>query len=330
LLFYFQFRSKWKLAYLLLAGASGALSATVKWTGLTFLAIICVLEAIRCLRENPLRGTSFGRATGALVLLPMAIYFSIVALHLALLYKSGPGDAFMTPRFQKTLQGSKFAQDASLGPMDLLEKVEQLNSEMYKANATLTTGHPYGSKWYSWPILVRPIFYWVKKINGSEQERIYFLGNPISWWCSTAAMAYITITLLLTAAIKMPGKWNQIPSSAMLLTAAYFFNLLPFIGITRVMFLYHYMTALVFAYLALAYLIDQLASPATFINEVVPASRRGARDNPAPAPAMNRKLIYGILLTGSIASFLFFSPLTYGWALTDAAYNLRVWLPSWR
>ncbi|MBI2816356.1 MAG: phospholipid carrier-dependent glycosyltransferase [Acidobacteria bacterium] len=330
LLFYFSFQSGKKLPYLLLAGACGALATSIKWTGVTFLALVVVLEAIRWVRERSWSGASFARAFGSLIVLPLIIYFSIVALHLGLLYKSGPGDAFMTPRFQKTLQGSRFAEDTSIGPLGLVEKFQELNVEMYRANATLTAGHPYGSKWYSWPFHVRPIFYWVKKVNTSESARIYLLGNPVAWWCSTAAMLYIMMSLLFLLFMRPSVKWKLVPSAALLLTGAWLFNLLPFIGITRVMFLYHYMTALVFAYIATAYLIDKLASPALFVQPATYVSRHGSREETASSWTFDRNLVYAMLLIGSIAAFLFFSPLTYGLPLSESSYDLRVWLPSWK
>ena len=41
------------------------------------------------------------------------------------------------------------------------------------------------------------------------------------------------------------------------MAGAWLMNMLPFIGITRVMFLYHYFTALVWAILMLAYVVDR-------------------------------------------------------------------------
>ena len=75
-----------------------------------------------------------------------------------------------------------------------------------------------------------------------------------------------------------------------------------FIGIKRALFLYHYMAGLVFAIIALVYLIDQ---------------------------TKNKKRIFIILLAVSFATFVFFVPLTYGLPLSEKAYHLRTWLSSW-
>jgi dolichyl-phosphate-mannose--protein O-mannosyl transferase len=87
------------------------------------------------------------------------------------------------------------------------------------------------------------------------------------------------------------------------LLAGWGLNLLPFLGIGRVMFLYHYLTALMFAVLLLAWLVDRAKDP-----------RRIA-------------VMLGI---GALAAFLFFAPLSYGMKLTERGYNARVWFASWR
>jgi dolichyl-phosphate-mannose--protein O-mannosyl transferase len=88
-----------------------------------------------------------------------------------------------------------------------------------------------------------------------------------------------------------------------IMAGAWLMNMLPFIGISRVMFLYHYFTALIWAVLMLAYIVDQ--------------SRRPQRAFFA---------ISGIAL----ALFIFFAPLSYGLPLSETAYNSRVWFSSWR
>ena len=161
---------------------------------------------------------------------------------------------------------------------------------MYQSNQRLTATHPYGSQWYTWPFMVRPIFYWV-----SENSRIYLLGNPVIWWSSTVA---ILLSLMYVTRHKI----------IRILLGGYVLNLLPFIGIKRVMFLYHYLTALIFAILILVYLIENIQ----------PFDKLRAR-----------KIFIGLVIASAVA-FVYFAPLTYGLPLSPKAYDARVWLPSWR
>ncbi|MBI2063634.1 MAG: phospholipid carrier-dependent glycosyltransferase [Candidatus Yanofskybacteria bacterium] len=311
LLFYFfhrhnaQHRVSYNWIYLFLSGIFGALAISVKWTGATFLAIIFVLYFIELLKsQQKLKVAAQG--LGYLLILPFVVYFSIFALHFLLLNKSGPGDAFMTPQFRKTLAGSTDSTNADLKPLNLFQKFNELNLQMYKSNATLTAGHPYSSKWYTWPLMTRPIYYWNDSADG-QQSRIYFLGNPVIWWTSTMAVFFLIIYLIPSAFKFAASKFRNLASSNIkplpaLLTGAYLLNLMPFVGIKRAMFLYHYMIGLIFAIIALVYLLDQLP---------------------------NKKRASIALLAASFAAFLFFAPLTYGLPFSEKAYHLRTWLGSW-
>ncbi len=297
LLAYFKYAQENKILYLFLSGVLAALSLSVKWTGATFLVLIIILEIIRLVKER--NGLFLLKNLTAMIILPLAVYFSIFAIHLGLLTKSGPGDAFMSLGFQKTLAGST-VNAGEYKPLGLMTKFAELNLKMYGANTNLTAGHPYSSKWYTWPFMARPIYYWHENSLGTagQESRIYLLGNPIIWWASTAAIIYSLFALARDVITRKPKN-----KTLAFLGGAFLFNLLPFIGITRAMFLYHYMIGLIFAIMALVYLIDK-------------------------QPSKNK--VFAALLVVSFFTFLFFSPLTYGLPMTNSVYHLRAWFPSWQ
>ncbi len=273
---------------LIMMGIFGALSLLVKWTGASFLALAGLSELVNVIRHRNYSNLAYKIA--AFIVIPFIIYFSVFAVHFTLLTKSGTGDAFMSPEFQKTLKGNSYGKDAKLKTPNMFQKFIELNKEMYLSNQRLTATHPYGSQWYTWPLMLRPIYYWV-----SGDERIYLLGNPIIWWLSTAAFLALVVGI-----VTKRYRWNYI---IWFLLAGYVLNLLPFIGIKRVMFLYHYLTGLIFAMLALVYIIDQ---------------------------EKKKKTIFIGLIILSIVTFIYFSPLTYGLSLSSRQYEQRVWLPSWK
>ncbi|MEK7203726.1 MAG: hypothetical protein AAB627_01465, partial [Patescibacteria group bacterium] len=127
-----------------------------------------------------------------------------------------------------------------------------------------------------------------------DNERIYLLGNPLIYWLSTIAVIYFLINTF--------KKLKSLSSSHSLLVLSYLLNLLPFIFIGRVMFLYHYFISLIFAVLILCFQLDKLKN----------------------------KKVFNAVLIGSIVLFLFFSPLTYGFEIPDWYHKMTVWLPSWR
>ncbi|MBX4190145.1 hypothetical protein KW791_02530, partial [Candidatus Parcubacteria bacterium] len=87
-----------------------------------------------------------------------------------------------------------------------------------------------------------------------------------------------------------------------ILLGGFLINLLPFIGIGRVMFLYHYLAAYIFAILALAYLIGQ----------------------------MKNKKSAAIAVAIAAVVFVYFAPLNYGLHLSSGQFNARMWLSTWR
>lgn len=281
-------QSKW---YLLAAGVLGGMAMGIKWTGASFIGLIVILELFRLWNSRrSLVMSHWSFVIVCLAVAPMVVYYSAFVVHFALLTKSGTGDAFMSKQFRHDLEGSTFQADESIQSLPMFEKVAELNIEMYRSNQRLTATHPYSSKWYSWPFMERTIFYWIK-----GDARIYLQGNPVVWWASTAAVLG-TLWCILRARVV------RAPSALLVLGGAWVINLLPFVGIARVMFLYHYFIALVWAVVMLAWFADKLKRP----------------EKPVLAAV-------GVAL----ATFAFFAPLSYGLSMNESARTLRIWLTSW-
>ena len=323
LLFYFKYRNKKSklTAYslqLLLASIFFGLAISIKWTGIAFLGLTGLIELVQIIKYRTLTIRYWLFAIGKLamffVVVPLVLYFSIFVIHFSLLTKSGEGDAFMTPAFQNSLQGSSYAEDLTIKPLNTFQKFIELNKEMYTANATLTATHPYSSKWYTWPFMIRPIYYWnhleaqpPSDSSSSPQatpneSKIYFIGNPVIWWASTVSIMYLVLSIMAEWISKkrLTLPHNTIP---LILAGGFLINLLPFIGIGRVMFLYHYLASLIFAILALAYLIDRQKN--------------------------SRRIWIALLVVGCL-SFLYFVPLSYGLPLSAPAFQNHLWLTTWQ
>src|SRR6185369_6764277 len=99
-------------------------------------------------------------------------------------------------------------------------------------------------------------------------------------------------------------KKRRLPFLPSLIIAGYVVNMLPFIGISRAMFLYHYMIGYVFSLLALVYLIDQIPD---------------IKNRPW---FKSKTTVFAVVIIIGTISFLYFAPLTYGTPLTTQAYNL--------
>ncbi|MEI7426050.1 MAG: phospholipid carrier-dependent glycosyltransferase [Candidatus Moraniibacteriota bacterium] len=290
LLCFFLYRRKKIAHYLILTGILGAMAFSIKWTGMSFLFLAGLVELILLIKnKNKLKKTNFSLLILSFLIIPLLTYFSIFAIHFSLLSKAGQGDAFMSKEFQHTLENNTLKENKEIKDKNTIHKFIELNLEMYRANKNLTSTHPYSSQWFSWPIMQRPIYYW-NNINA----RIYLIGNPIIWWS-----AFLAVIIAFFELFKNRKNNKTI---LIFLLGGYFLNWLPFMLISRVMFLYHYLTALIFSIMILVYILDKRKM---------------------------QKLGLGLILIACIL-FIYFSPLTYGSALDYVNFENRLWLKSWQ
>lgn len=234
-----QKTNKNKFVYYSISAILAGLAFSIKWTGLSFLGIIILLLLFDFIKGVVNRKANWKLEIGKLAiffLIPFLIYFSIFVIHFKLLPQSGPGDAFMSPDFKNENVWQKFVE---------------LNQKMYFYSSTLKTGHQDASKWFEWPKMSKPVWYWTKTIDG-KIANIYLLGNPLIWWL-VAIIVPISLLFLL-----LKKGWQGLPPIIYLFLLGYFANLLPFIFISRVAFLYHYLPALTFGILIFAFLTQNI------------------------------------------------------------------------
>ena len=278
ILFYLLYRNKKNIWWLVLSAFFLGTTISTKWTGASFLAICLLIETISLIHEKKLaRLKNFA----ILLFIPILFYIGTFAVHFSILTKSGEGDAFMSQNFQQ----KRF-----------VEKFIELNVVMLNESRNLTTSHPYTSKWYTWPLMTRPIFYWE---NGNQ--RIYSIGNPFIYWFGLLAILILFIHTVFRTKFFIKKR-----HAVMFILFGYCINFFPYMLLTRITFLYYYLASLVFAIMAIALLIDLIE---------------------------NKKIkncCYIILLFIFITTFLYFSPLTYGFSLSTQSQINHTWFSSWR
>jgi dolichyl-phosphate-mannose--protein O-mannosyl transferase len=164
--------------------------------------------------------------------------------------------------------------------------------------------HPYCANWYTWPLLLRPLAYHFQEYQPSYYYDVHAMGNPLLWWLALTAI-FISIWLIISGLIRKKIQDININAISIPLFIAvnYIANLLPWVKVTRCVFIYHYMGAVLFAILGLAWLVEIWL-------------RSGA------------KLWRGIGLTiifSVIAAFIFWSPIYLGLPLERTDLSLRLW-----
>lgn len=304
LLLYLMVREKFSWKFWCATSLAATSAFLIKWTGASFIAIILFLELLYYIKkvDRPL----FVKKLAVFFSLGFVFYYLNFSLHFALLPKSGQGDDFMTPQFQRDLEGSKFYQHPKLESLSDWDKFLELNIMLWRYHQTMHQSHPYSSTAFEWLWMKRPIYYWENGAN-ENKARIYLLGNPLLWWAGSVAILFLLSNEIHTCKNKWKEFFNTKEKSRKLDTDTFILilflaNFVPFFLIDRVMFIYHYNVALVVSLMALSHTL--------FAN------------------FKNKYVAVGVCLA-SVGMFLFFAPISYGLALSPEEYQLRLWFPSW-
>ena len=275
------------LIYYGLAACFAGLAAGIKFTGASFFGLILLFVFITFLKD--LRFKKFLLKSALFIAIAGLIYILPFTFHFALLPKSGPGDAFMSSAFHKTLIGNRINAADTAEPLSFFGKFSELNVAMYNYHSGTTAYHPDGSRWYEWPFDRKAVYYWTKSTEGAT-AKIYLMGNPFIWWLTSAAIA-LSFILITLRTIR-----GRLTPEIYFLFAGYFANLLPFILISRVTFIYHYLSSLVFALLIAVLVLDRLIMRAL-------QNRLTSR---------SFATFYAALLLLIMTAFLLVAPLSYG------------------
>jgi len=74
-----------------------------------------------------------------------------------------------------------------------IARLVQEQRNVWGYHATLNATHPYFSKWWTWPWLYRPTWYFFENKNQLVRG-IIAVGNPAIWWVSVPAAAWALLT----------------------------------------------------------------------------------------------------------------------------------------
>lgn len=212
-------------------------------------------------------------------------------------------------------------------------EVHQQILQFHKSLGGNTTDiHPYCAAWYTWPLMMRPIAYYYQTASSFQDPLpvlgpqlpsgkgqviydVHAMGNPFLWWFGLAALLFLLI--LFTRQFAIPiirNKNTPIATSltidiwiSLFLLCNYGANLLPWIVVHRCIFIYHYMTSLVFAFLAITWLVDKCLASYQLVLR-----------------ASGVTIIFIILI-----AFIFWMPIYLGLPLSPTAYQMRMWFSSW-
>jgi dolichyl-phosphate-mannose--protein O-mannosyl transferase len=178
-----------------------------------------------------------------------------------------------------------------------------MQKDMFNYHATLKASHPYDSPWWSWPLVLRPVWYFFGGKNGTVAG-IWAIGNVFIWWASVPAF----VTLLYMALREKGGRMVM----PYLLVVAYGVGLWLAWGVkSRALnFMHYYFECIPFACIALAYL----------------GWRMWVSESGSPAARRLRRIFVGGYAVAIAAWFIFYYPLLSAYPISDWYYNQHLWL----
>lgn len=208
----------------------------------------------------------------------------------------------------------------------------QNQKDMFSYHSQLEATHGYQSDWYTWPVMYLPMFYYLGPSDAENMSAIYAFGNPMVWYSGlvcTLMGIYIFVKRFMGGTVTVnPLNKNQ-PGFLKLFTAddedaldltkrdtgtllflilALATNLLPWVGVDRCIFIYHYFASVPFIILFTVYIL-----------------RHFSRKN----------LKWGGIITIAVCVialilFIMFKPLYTGTSVSrDYVEHFLRWLPSW-
>jgi dolichyl-phosphate-mannose--protein O-mannosyl transferase len=82
-------------------------------------------------------------------------------------------------------------------PAVLWQKITDWHRTVWNYHAYLDATHPYGSKWWEWPILRHPVLFFYEA-EGNGRRVINASGNVVLWWSGFAALIVGALSLFRT------------------------------------------------------------------------------------------------------------------------------------
>jgi dolichyl-phosphate-mannose-protein mannosyltransferase len=215
---------------------------------------------------------------------------------------------------------------------DFIEVHKQIWGFHNRLGGNTAEVHPYCAAWNTWPLMIRPMaYYYQTAVNARDPlpvlgpplpantaqviYDVHAMGNPILWWLGLTAIFFIAAMVawqLLSPSIiqqhlAIPENISTDVWIGLYLVINYLANFLPWVKVTRCVFLYHYMCAVVFLFIAIAWFVDQCF--------------RSSHKELRPIGIVISSLI--------VIFFIFWMPIYLGLPIPANLYRTWMWVDTW-
>jgi predicted membrane-bound dolichyl-phosphate-mannose-protein mannosyltransferase len=266
-------------ASLMLAGVAFGIGAACKWIALYAGGGMGMLVILKTLQDLKRHNFLPDRTAGAFLLRRGALCLVAFVLIPTLIYLLAYIPFLQLP-----------------GPGHELADVLRLQKHMFSYHSLLKSTHPFSSPWWSWLLDLRPMWmYTGTGLPPGTASTIVSFGNPAIWWLAAPALA-------TTAYLAI--KERQAKLGVLLL--AFSFQYLPWIGVNRLVFIYHFFSAVPFVILCIVAVIKHLEHRFTDVRPIVQ-----------------------LYLAVSGGLFILFYPALSGLRVPEGYIASLKWLPTW-
>jgi dolichyl-phosphate-mannose--protein O-mannosyl transferase len=194
---------------------------------------------------------------------------------------------------------------ARLHSQSLLEQLKfiwQDQQNIWNYHTGMTSSHRYRSQWWQWPFLLRPIWYYFKRISSDMVRGIIALGNPAIFLFIFPGLGYSIYKLFFA---KNAGKYLK--TYCFIALAGFTFYYFSWAVQPRALIFFHYFYfALIFAIMAQALLFYDMYK-SHWIG----------------------KVLVLLVFVSIVGLFIYFLPLLNGQPISYPAFKQKMWLKSW-
>lgn len=141
-----------------------------------------------------------------------------------------------------------------------LKRLLDTQSGMLKYHATpgLGADHPYQSPWWQWPLILKPMWYFLSYYEPEGyQSTIFAMGNPSVFYAGFVAMLACLLAFLLHLGKALQGK-ARLSGGVFFLGIGFLSQYLPWVIVPRSTYIYHYFASVPFIILATCWLFAAL------------------------------------------------------------------------
>jgi len=263
-------------------------SFAVKWTGFYAGAGLLVLYVIRLIQLGLYYNTTQKNGFGS--------YLTKTLLFSVLFFVVVPIISYYLTYIPYGIAAGMSLSDGMLWSSGYFRIVWGNQLFMFNYHSSLVAEHPYSSYWWQWILNIRPILY-VRHVIDNARATFGSFGNPVVWWGGFVAMIIMAVRV-----------FTHRDSKALFILIGYLSQLLPWVAVTRIVFIYHYFPSSLFIILALAHIFN------TIIEQ---------RED------FGRSVVYGYTVIAGIF-FIIFYPMLSGLYLPFWYYSdFLKWFISW-